>query len=416
MIKKTPYIHFKWLYVAMVSIFISFPSVAQNADRKNDTLIIPQKRSEYKNWKKNFEYKKSGLLYKFETKGAGAIPKSGDLVIVHYKGLFRDNEQFDNSYTRQKPLEFNAGVGQVITGWDEALAIMPEGSKMTIIVPPHLGYGNRENGPIPANSTLIFEIELLKVIPQLTIEPFEVEKKAFKTSNNNLKYAFITETLGTKPDSNYIVTMHYTGYLPDGKIFDSSLLSGEPEKFIVGSSRVIKGVNEAVKLMAEGSKARFIIPSELAYGKKGYYTLIKPNTNLTYDIEILEVKNPPKVEPYISNEDTVILENGLKYIPFLKTEGEKPQEGYIIGIHYTGYFENGEVFDSSVLRDEHIMFSLGEGQVMPGMEKAIRNMHVGEKARVLIPWQLAYGEEGNPPIIAPKTNLIFDIEFLFVVK
>ena len=410
------HIKLRWIFTSIVTLFISFQLSAQNTDIKTDTLVIPQKKSEYRKWKKEFEFKKSGLLYKFNKKGTGIVPKTGDIVVVHYKGYFRDNSQFDNSYARQRPLEFNYGVGQVILGWDEALSMMPEGSQMTLIIPSHLGYGNRENGPIPPNSTLIFEIELLKVIPQNPIEPFDVDKKKFKTTENGLKYGFITETKGTKPDTNFIVTMHFTGFLPNGKIFDSSLLSGEPEKFVVGSAKVIKGVNEAVKLMAKGSKARFIIPPQLGFGEKGYYTLIPPNTTLTYDIEILEVKKPPHVEPFKSNDDTIMFKNELKLIPVTKTEGEKPQEGYIIGIHYTGYFENGTIFDSSVLRDEHIMFSLGEGQVMPGMEEAIRNMRVGEKARVLIPWQLAYGEEGNLPLIAPKTNLIFDIEFLFVVK
>ena len=194
------------------------------------------------------------------------------------------------------------------------------------------------------------------------------------------------------------------------------MCSSDLEKFTVGSTKVIKGVNQAVMLMSQGAKARFIIPAELAFGDKGYYTLIPPKTTLTYDIEIVEIKSPPKVGPFTSNLDTVTLPSGLQYIPVNQPNGDMPKEGGIVGIHYTGYFENGKIFDSSVLHDEHIMFCIGEGHVVPGMEEAVKNMHVGQKCRVLVPWNLAYGEEGNLPIINPKTNLIFDIELLFIVK
>jgi FKBP-type peptidyl-prolyl cis-trans isomerase len=379
-------------------------------------LQIPQGKKEYAQWLKSFERSKSGLYYKFESKGNGKIPKAGDMVVVHYRGLFRDNNEFDNSYKIGHPLEFNVGVGQVILGWDEALSLMPEGSKITLVVPPRLGYGSRDNGPIPANSTLVFEIELLRVVPQIPVEPYKVDKKAYKTDVSGIKYAFILESNGMKPDSGYIITMHFTGYLPNGKIFNSSILSGEPEKFVVGTAKVIKGVNLSVMLMKQGSKARFIIPSRLAFGDKGYYTLIPPNTELTYDIELIEVKPPPTVDPFNSGNDTVSLASGLHYIPFHTAGGETPQKGDIVAIHYSGYFQNGKIFDSSVLRDQPIMFAIGEGHVMPGMDEMVRNMRVGDKVRALIPWKLGYGEEGNPPIIPPKTDLIFDIELLSIAN
>jgi peptidylprolyl isomerase len=403
---------------ALLSVLVLFSIntlFAQGTDATS-TVTVPQNKKEYAQWLKTFERTKSGLYFTFLEKGTGKMAKTGDMVVVHYRGLFRDNKEFDNSYKSGRPLELNVGVGQVILGWDEALLMMPEGSKILLVIPPRLGYGSRDNGPIPANSTLIFEMELLKVVSQIPIEPFKVNKKAFKTSKTGIKYAFVQESDGLKPDSNYIVSMHFTGYLPDGKIFDSSILSGEPEKFTVGTAKVIKGVNQAVMLMNQGAKARFIIPAALAFGDKGYYTLIPPKTDLTYDIEILEVKSPPKVEPYVSGNDTILLNSGLRYIPFYTTTGEIPKEGDLVGIHYTGYFEDGKIFDSSVLRDQRIMFAIGENHVVPGMEEVVKIMHVGDKVRVLIPWKLGYGEEGNMPIIPPKTNLIFDIELLYIAN
>ncbi len=404
------------LLPSFIILFNIFNLNSQTLEADATSLQVPQAKKEYAAWLKTFERSKSGLYYKFDKKGNGTVPKPGDLVVVHYRGFFRDSKEFDNSYKTGRPLEFNVGVGQVISGWDEALSLMPEGSKTTLVVPSRLGYGNRDNGPIPANSTLIFEIELIKVVPQIPIEPFKVNKNSYKSDASGLKYSFVSESDGLQPDSGYIVTMHFTGYLPNGKIFNSSILSGEPEKFVVGTAKVIKGVNLAVMLMKQGSKARFKIPAKLAFGDKGYYTLIPPNTDLTYDIELLEVKSPPRVEPFVSESDTVLTKSGLRYIPVIKTEGQIPQSGDIVSIHYSGYFIDGQIFDSSVQRDQPIMFAIGEGHVVPGMDEALRNMRVGEKARVLIPWNLGYGEEGNPPVIPPKTDLIFDIEFLHVAN
>jgi FK506-binding protein 2 len=90
--------------------------------------------------------------------------QSGDYVSVHYTGiLWRTSEQFDSSYGRGKPLDFELGAGRVIKGWDEGLKDMCVGEKRRLIIPAHLGYGARTVGPIPANSVLVFETELVGI-------------------------------------------------------------------------------------------------------------------------------------------------------------------------------------------------------------------------------------------------------------
>jgi len=103
----------------------------------------------------------SGLQYKVQIKGDGAIPTSSDRVKVHYKGTLINGTEFDSSYDRGEPAVF--GVTQVISGWTEALQLMPVGSKWLLYIPYDLAYGSRETGPIPAYSNLIFEIELLGI-------------------------------------------------------------------------------------------------------------------------------------------------------------------------------------------------------------------------------------------------------------
>ncbi len=103
----------------------------------------------------------SGLEYKVLTKGSGKIPKAGDTVTVHYIGTLINGAEFYNSYKKGQTATFP--VSSVIPGWSEALKLMKEGAKWQIFIPPALGYGERGMGPVPPNSTLIYEVELLSV-------------------------------------------------------------------------------------------------------------------------------------------------------------------------------------------------------------------------------------------------------------
>jgi len=104
----------------------------------------------------------SGLQYEILEAGDGPTPTADDQVSVHYRGTLVDGTVFDSSYDRGKPATF--APNRVIKGWTEALQMMPVGSKWRLVIPPELGYGERAQGPIPPNSTLIFEVELLDIV------------------------------------------------------------------------------------------------------------------------------------------------------------------------------------------------------------------------------------------------------------
>lgn len=103
----------------------------------------------------------SGLQYEVITKGKGPSPKATDEVKVHYKGTLLDGSEFDSSYSRNQPAEFP--LNGVIRGWTEGLQLMPKGSKYKFYIPAALAYGEHGRPGIPANSTLIFEVELLDI-------------------------------------------------------------------------------------------------------------------------------------------------------------------------------------------------------------------------------------------------------------
>ena len=97
------------------------------------------------------------------TEGTGDEVKSGDTVSVHYTGTLEDGTKFDSSVDRGTPFEFTVGGGRVIQGWDQGLAGMKVGEKSKLTIPAEMGYGSRDMGTIPANSNLIFEIEVLEI-------------------------------------------------------------------------------------------------------------------------------------------------------------------------------------------------------------------------------------------------------------
>jgi len=105
----------------------------------------------------------SGVQKEDLTTGTGEVAASGDRVTVHYVGTLVDGKVFDSSRDRGEPFVFDLGTGQVIRGWDEGVAGMRVGGVRRLTISPDFGYGDRAVGPIPANSTLVFEVELLGV-------------------------------------------------------------------------------------------------------------------------------------------------------------------------------------------------------------------------------------------------------------
>jgi FKBP-type peptidyl-prolyl cis-trans isomerase len=106
----------------------------------------------------------TGLGYVDIVEGTGTRPRPGDSVSVHYTGWLKSGQKFDSSHDRGQPLEFPIGRGRVIKGWDEGVGTMRVGGKRKLIIPAHLGYGDRgAAGVIPPGATLIFEVELVGI-------------------------------------------------------------------------------------------------------------------------------------------------------------------------------------------------------------------------------------------------------------
>lgn len=356
----------------------------------------------------------SGLQIAITDEGDGEQAVPGKVVSVHYTGMLADGTVFDSSLSRNEPIRFPLGQGSVIPGWDEGIAMLSEGGRASLIIPPELGYGAQgSGGVIPPNATLYFQVELVEVAEGGPSEPEDVETSAYQETDSGLQYFEMESGDGETPEDGQPVRMHYTAWLEDGTRIDSSLDTGEPLTFALGSEQVFEGWNEAVALMQVGDTWQVIIPSDLALGSEGAGQVIPPDANLVMQLELLELLPPPPEEPAeVDEEDYTTTDSGLQYVDLEEGGGEVVSEGDEVSVHYTGWLEDGTRFDSSYNRGEPLNMIVGSGQVIPGWDEGLVGMKAGGRRQLRIPPDLGYGEEGAGDVIPPDATLIFDIELL----
>ena len=202
------------------------------------------------------------------------------------------------------------------------------------------------------------------------------------------------------------VTIHYTGWLTDGTVFDSSRKRSQMARFPLGN--LIKGWQEGIPGMKPGGVRRLKIPFQLAYGENGRSPTIPPRATLVFEIEA--AAPPPKCPDLTAKEWKPLGDGktGIRVWDVTVGDGAEVKPGATVKLHYTGWLTDGKQFDSS-RGGEPIEFALGD--LIQGWQLAVPGMKVGGRRRIELPYQYGYGEQGSPPIPG-KATLVFDIEVL----
>lgn len=207
--------------------------------------------------------------------GKGEAAQKGDIVTVLYRGTLQDGKVFDENF-KKEPFVFTLGAGQVIKGWDEGVVGMKLGGKRVLQLAPELAYGKDGAGPIPANATLIFEVELLRI-----------QKADYKPM---IEIQEIKEGSGKAAEEGDQIEVHYTGTFLNGTKFDSSKDRGTPLAVTIGKTGLIKGFTEGLKGLKVGGIRKVTIPYQLAYGESGRPPVIPPMSTLVFELELVSNK------------------------------------------------------------------------------------------------------------------------------
>jgi len=221
----------------------------------------------------------SGLATKVIKPGSGKDhPVKEDLATVDYTGWTTDGKMFDSSVAKGKASTFP--VNRVIAGFSEGLQLMVPGETRRLWIPEALAYKGQENRP---KGMLVFEVTLIGM-PNRPPSDVKAPPADAKKTASGLSYKVLSNGVGGKhPTATSKVTVHYTGWTTDGKMFDSSVVKGEPITFPLNG--VIPGWTEGVALMVEGEKARFWIPQNLAYKGES-----PPYGMLVFDVELIKIQ------------------------------------------------------------------------------------------------------------------------------
>ena len=360
----------------------------------------------------------SGLASKVIKAGTGKeMPSAEDTVTVHYSGWETSGKMFDSSLKRGEPASFP--LNRVIKGWTEGLQLMVVGEKRRFWIPADLAYGDKPSRPGGPSGTLCFDVELLKIkkapkIPEVPENVAAVPADAVKTASG-LASKVLKKGTGTEmPKITDKVTVHYSGWDKTGKMFDSSVMRGEPTSLPLDG--VIKGWTEGLQLMVVGEKRRFWIPADLAYGEVAQQPGA-PAGMLCFDVELLDFKPAPLMPKAPANlgtipENAVESEGGVKSLVLTTGEGELAKAEDTILVNYTGWDKAGKVIETSVQSGDAVPIPLS--RMSPAFSAGLQLMKAGETRQFWIPAKHVLGDDPQPG--APEGPFCYQFEFIKVVK
>ncbi len=367
----------------------------------------------------------SGVKYVVVKPGETEKPHAWDTVTFDYTAWDATGRMFDSTEMRKRPATVPPFRQSAVM--EEILTTAAKGERVRFWVDSEkLAVGGRPSG-LPEGQ-LCYELQIASIENKPAPPPVPPDVKAPPPNAKKTSLGVFYRVLAPgkskdKPQPTDTVTVNYTGWSTDGRMFDSSAIGGKSMDLAL--DKAIKGWGDAIPLMTVGTKFRLWIPEELAYkGQAG-----RPQGMLVFDVELLATRPttpvesddphagaakevPPPKDVAAPPKDAKKSPKGVFYklLAHGKPGAPHPKATDTIRVNYTGWTTDGKMFDSSVTRGVPLAFSLT--QVIPGWTDAFQVLSVGDKARLWIPQELAYqGMEGSP-----AGMLVFDVELLEIVK
>jgi len=347
----------------------------------------------------------------FKMDDCGLVSDDGDTIHWNYKGTLLTGKVFDQG-------KFTATLGQhhVIKGVDVGMRGMCVGDKRMMTIHSDWAYGDRGTEGIPPKSTLRFEVELTGVdrpgVGSETIDDI-LKKTGGVSMAQKIKVEDIfkvdPEQCKMQSQEHDTIHWHYKGTFLDGKVFDEGTFTAK-----IGHHQVITGVDIGMRGLCVGDERKMIIHPAWGYGERGVQGVIPPNSVLVFVVVLKSIERPDGTKD-VHDDDTeekynmggVSKKNKLKIDITHAVEDcqVRSKEDDTIQWHYKGTFLDGSEFHTG-----HFKATLGHGHVIEGVDRGMRGMCVGDKRRITIHPDWAYGEHGRPGSIPPNSVLIFDVE------
>ena len=406
-----------------------------------------------------YKVTQDGLYYKFYHQNSTANqPKLTDFMKVNmtcylHDSLYFDWRDSDNEVYAQLKERYFPGDLQ------EAYAMMHVGDSASFYIKADsIAVKYYEQDPVAVGLTpddyFRYEVKLVEVktqeefqasIERMKAEMMEASKKALdkyvvdngiqvQPTESGIYIIPLEKGYGRYPVKGEKVELDFSAALLNGQSVGSTFDVPDKFSFVLGEGYTIQGWEEIVPKMRLGERVRAIIPFEMAYGEHSVGS-IPSYSNLVYDIRLLKITSVAELQAeaeramrqlkansqkefaeYVRNNNiTEHTKSGLYYYKSVFTEGEQPQDGQTAQIKFTATYLDGTLLGDSDQLGDHYDVQIGQNRVLRGLEEGLRLMRVGEKARFVLPYSLAYGENpyGNIP---SYSNLVFDVELLDIKK
>jgi peptidylprolyl isomerase len=364
-----------------------------------------------------------GLRKIIVKEGIGKKVQNFERVEINFTGYVYSlkgfRQIFESSKLKKSGFIFQISTGMLIPGLDEGILSMKVGEKATFIVPPSLGYGNKQVGKLMPNSTLYYDIELLN-----STSPFlDIKGKAIKKLNDSVMVILVKDTSTSNATIEDLVQFDYMAYFKDKQgnpiLFDNSFQNQNAMLVRPGSGLSFPGFDFALQQLSNYDEATIIVPYSV-YKIQNKLDFIPDSMPIYYDVYVSNVSKYPFLQ--MNRTDTIKLNKGLKFIDEIIGMGDDVvKNGSIVKVAYTVYFidNNGirHIVDGTRENGKRIEINVGSGSSVKGLEEGLIGMKNTGSRRIIIPPDLAYGKEGVPQRgIPPSTTLIFDVEHLEILK